>query len=113
MIPSMIIQPFIENSIEHGFADIDYPGEIRVDFKQLDKAVSIEIRDNGKGLSVPGSKAGEYISRASQIIKDRIYLLNIKLKTKADFSIDNDTTGKGVIVKINLPLIYTNENINS
>ena len=113
MIPSMIIQPFVENSIEHGFADITYPGEIRIDFKHLKKEVCIEIRDNGKGLSLPGEKNNEHISRASQIIKDRIYLLNIKLKTKANFSIDNDPSGKGVIVKINLPVIYTNENINS
>jgi len=110
MIPSMIIQPFIENSIEHGFADIDYPGEIRIDFKQVNKSILIEIQDNGKGLSLPGSKINEHISRASQIIKDRIYLLNIKLKTKADFSINNNKEGKGVIVKINLPLLYTNEN---
>lgn len=111
MIPSMIIQPFIENSIEHGFADIDYAGDIRVDFKQQHKTITIEITDNGKGLSTPGSKTNEHISRASQIIKDRIYLLNIKLKTKADFSIDNNKDGKGVIVKIHLPVIYTNENI--
>jgi hypothetical protein len=50
----------------------------------------------------------EHISRASQIIKDRIYLLNIKLKTKAGFSIDNNID-KGVIVKIHLPLLYKNE----
>ena len=113
MIPSMIIQPFIENSIEHGFADINYHGDLRVDFKQQPKSLLIEIQDNGKGLSLPGEKNNEHISRASQIIKDRIYLLNIKLKTKADFSIDNDLLGKGVIVKINLPVIYKNENTNS
>jgi tetratricopeptide (TPR) repeat protein len=106
MIPSMIIQPFIENSIEHGFAGIDYPGEVRVDFKLKQQSVQIEIKDNGKGLAETGMKNNEHISRASQIIKDRIYLLNIKLKTKADFSIDNNPEGKGVIVKINLPLMY-------
>jgi tetratricopeptide (TPR) repeat protein len=113
MIPSMIIQPFIENSIEHGFTGIDYPGELRVDFMQKPKSLVIEIKDNGKGMSVPGENKNDHISRASQIIKDRIYLLNIKLKTKADFSIDNNSSGKGVIVKINLPVIYTNEGINS
>jgi Histidine kinase len=110
MIPSMIVQPFIENSIEHGFAEIDYPGEIRVDFKQHNKKITIEIKDNGKGLTLPGNKTNEHISRASQIIKDRIYLLNIKLKTKADFSIDNNKEGNGVLVKIHLPIIYTHEN---
>jgi tetratricopeptide (TPR) repeat protein len=113
LIPAMIIQPFVENSIEHGFAGIDYPGNISIHFLNDKKEIRIEIKDNGKGLStvakenLPNGQAGnEHISRASQIIKDRIYLLNIKLKTKAGFSIDNDSTGKGVIVKINLPLLH-------
>ena len=73
----------------------------------------IQITDNGKGLNttvkenLPNGQTGnEHISRASQIIKDRIYLLNIKLKTKAGFSIDNNSAGNGVIVKIHLPLLY-------
>ena len=48
----------------------------------------------------------DHISRAGQIIKDRIYLLNIKLKTKAGFSIDNNKEGSGTLVKIHLPLLY-------
>jgi Histidine kinase len=116
LIPAMIIQPFVENSIEHGFAGIDYPGNISIHFANEKKEIKIEIKDNGKGLSTvakenpPAGQAGnEHISRASQIIKDRIYLLNIKLKTKAGFSIDNDSTGKGVIVKINLPLLHKSQ----
>lgn len=110
LIPSMILQPFIENSIEHGFAGIGYPGEIRVDFRLQGREVLVEIRDNGKGLPEPGARASEHISRASQIIRDRIYLLNIKLKCKAAFSIDNQKNGPGVQVTIRLPLIFTNEN---
>jgi tetratricopeptide (TPR) repeat protein len=116
VIPSMIIQPFVENSIEHGFAGIDYPGHVRIFFSKEANEILIEVTDNGKGLlttakeNLPAGQAGnEHISRASQIIKDRIYLLNIKLKTKAGFSIDNNKDGKGVIVKIHLPLIARNE----
>jgi len=113
LIPSMIIQPFIENSLEHGFAGLDYPGDLRVDFRQEKETVLIEINDNGKGLAESGMRNNEHISRARQIIKDRIYLLNIKLKTKAEFSINNHPDGKGVWVKIRLPLIYNHENTNS
>jgi anti-sigma regulatory factor (Ser/Thr protein kinase) len=105
-IPAMIIQPFIENSIEHGFVGVDYPGKITVEFTTENKELLIQITDNGKGLSTIAKENNEHISRASQIIKDRIYLLNIKLKTKAGFSIDNNSTGNGVIVKIHLPLLY-------
>ena len=32
-IPSMLIQPFIENSVEHGFFGIKYKGEINIKTK--------------------------------------------------------------------------------
>jgi len=106
LIPSMILQPFIENSIEHGFTGIDHPGQVSVIFRKEAENLFINIIDNGKGLSNVAKESSEHISRASQIIKDRIYLLNIRLKTRAGFSIDNNTDGKGVTVKIYLPLLY-------
>ena len=109
LIPAMIIQPFVENCIEHGFVGVEYPGNVTVHFKAEKKALLIQITDNGKGFNASLKENNEHISRASQIIKDRIYLLNIKLKTKAGFSIDNNTTGNGVIVKIHLPLLYKNQ----
>ena len=105
MIPSMILQPFVENSIEHGFAGIDYPGHVAVAFSKNEKEIVIHVNDNGLGLNYGAKNNHEHISRASQIIKDRIYLLNIKLKTKARFNIDNNENG-GVDVKIYLPLLY-------
>lgn len=106
LIPSMIIQPFIENSIEHGFANIDYKGELSIVFKNIDHATVIELQDNGRGLNNQIEKSKPYISRAKQIVTDRIYLLNLKLKSNAKFSIENDKNGKGVMVKIELPVIY-------
>ena len=66
----------------------------------------IEIKDNGRGLNNQIEKSKPYISRAKQIVTDRIYLLNLKLKSDATFSIENDGQGKGVMVKIVLPVIY-------
>ena len=106
LIPSMILQPFVENSIEHGFTGIDYKGQLRINFKKEAGNLFINIIDNGKGLANVAKENNEHISRASQIIKDRIYLLNIRLKTRAGFSIDNNADGKGVTVKIYLPLLY-------
>lgn len=110
LIPSMILQPFVENCIEHGFAEMDRPGTIAVRFLKKNNALHIEIEDNGKGLAGLSKGNEDHISRASQIIRDRIYLLNIKLKSKAGFTIDNAPSGNGVLVTIDLPLIYENEN---
>lgn len=109
IIPSMILQPFVENSIEHGFAGIDYTGQVDIHFDQAPGELLVRISDNGKGLLTGPKENNEHISRASQIIKDRIYLLNIKLRTKASFSIDNNAHEKGVTVLIRLPLMYKDQ----
>ncbi len=105
LIPSMILQPFIENSIEHGFTGIDYPGHIAISFEKEANDLKIKITDNGKGLPAIAREETDHISRASQIIKDRIYLLNIKLKTKASCSIANNSVTNGVHVSIILPVL--------
>lgn len=109
ILPSMILQPFVENSIEHGFAGIEYTGQVDIYFDQSPGELLVRITDNGKGLLTGPKEQNEHISRASQIIKDRIYLLNVKLKSKASFTIDNNLHEKGVTVLIRLPLLYKNQ----
>ncbi|MCX6210871.1 MAG: histidine kinase [Bacteroidetes bacterium] len=104
-IPSMIIQPFVENTLEHGFVNVQDAGKIVIHFYKTNNSLNIEIIDNGAGIY--GNKNNnEHISRATQIIKDRIYLLNLKHQSNASFSVNNNDKGVGVIVKINLPLLY-------
>jgi tetratricopeptide (TPR) repeat protein/anti-sigma regulatory factor (Ser/Thr protein kinase) len=105
LVPSMIVQTFVENSIEHGFSGIDYKGIINVHFSKKAKELHIAITDNGKGFSKEKNKSSNHISRAGQIVKDRIYLLNLKLKSKAGFSIE-EGKDNGVVVKIVLPEMY-------
>lgn len=108
LIPSMILQPFAENSIEHGFEGIDYTGQLDIRFEQVGKELKIQTIDNGRGLAEEQKKESGHTSRAQQIVRDRIYLLNLKLKTKARFSIENNTNEPGVRVQICLPLLYNN-----
>ncbi|HLO54588.1 MAG TPA: histidine kinase [Saprospiraceae bacterium] len=105
LIPSMIVQPFIENSVEHGFANIQKMGYLSIDFKKENENVIITVIDDGHGLNYNAPQGKPHVSRASQIIRDRIYLLNLKLKSRASFSIENNKID-GVTVTINLPLIY-------
>lgn len=48
--PPMLIQPFIENAIKHGFVNQDKKGEIVVRFVFEDKKLYAQITDNGKGF---------------------------------------------------------------
>ncbi|WP_244895683.1 histidine kinase [Nonlabens tegetincola] len=52
-IPPMIIQPFVENCIEHGFNNIDYLGHIKIRFSKninYKPFLHVEIEDNGQGF---------------------------------------------------------------
>ncbi len=111
LIPPMLIQPFIENSIEHGLDNINYDAKIAVEFSITNSELEITITDNGKGLAAAGNST--HISRANQIIKERLYLLNLKQKTNARFSIKNNENTNGVSAKIFLPVLYVDDNKTS
>lgn len=71
-IPPMLTQPFIENSIKHGFKDID-DGLIEVVYKIDDQYIIIEIADNGIGFK-NGNVNKKHKSYAVEITKQRLKL---------------------------------------
>ncbi|MBK6833479.1 MAG: histidine kinase [Bacteroidetes bacterium] len=102
-IPSMLLQPFVENSIEHGFKDLKTEGILEIKFETENNKIKISCNDNGKGFN-PGSKHKGYPSRATQIINDRLYLLNKQYKTDGHFELTTHEN-KGTQVVIFLPII--------
>lgn len=108
MIPSMILQPFIENSIEHGFSDIETGGLIHLNIETKNEELAIVIQDNGKGIQKETTRKKEHTSRAMQITSDRLFLLNKIHKSNARFLINNGVSG-GIQVEIFLPLQRKNE----
>ncbi|HEY1038482.1 MAG TPA: histidine kinase, partial [Bacteroidia bacterium] len=50
-IPNMILQPLIENSIIHGFKEINYEGKLSVNINKTSTGIQIIIEDNGRGIS--------------------------------------------------------------
>jgi LytS/YehU family sensor histidine kinase len=98
-IPIMLIQPFVENTIEHGFSNINYLGKIEIIFCKKDINLEIRVKDNGGKSS---KNIQNHTPRALQIITDRLYLLNQNNKQKANFHANFSVNGAEVI--INLPL---------
>ncbi|MEN0003822.1 MAG: histidine kinase, partial [Bacteroidota bacterium] len=49
-IPPLLTQPFVENAIKHGFANIQQDGLLEILFSLQEKQLQIIIRDNGVGL---------------------------------------------------------------
>jgi two-component system LytT family sensor kinase len=58
MLPAMLIQPLVENSIKHGIATAVGGGSILIDAKELSGACVISVRDSGKEFQEPGEASG-------------------------------------------------------
>lgn len=104
VIPTMLIQPFLENSIEHGFKGMKSMGEIEIAFKRDANILVITIRDNGKN-NLSDSLPKEFPSRSGQIIKDRLFLLNKKHHTSSGYKLEKRQDGDGMIVTVHLPYL--------
>ncbi|WP_340401942.1 histidine kinase [Paenibacillus sp. FSL H8-0079] len=59
-LPRLVIQPFVENCIEHAFANTAPPWRIRITVKQYNGLWALEIKDNGEGF--PPDKIQEILA---------------------------------------------------
>ncbi|MDQ0062536.1 two-component system sensor histidine kinase YesM [Paenibacillus harenae] len=50
-LPRLVIQPFVENCIEHAFDNADPPWRIQIRVKLYNGVWAIEISDNGEGIA--------------------------------------------------------------
>lgn len=50
-VPSMIIQPIVENIFQYGIRDIEWGGKINLRVYGREQAINIEVQDNGKGMT--------------------------------------------------------------
>lgn len=50
-VPTFIIQPLVENAIQHGINSNDSGGTVRVIVEQFEDHIGIQIQDNGIGMS--------------------------------------------------------------
>lgn len=103
MIPSMLLQPLVENCIKHGLGPKIEGGSIYLRSQVTDSRLTIEVEDDGVGIG--GSQAGDAgwsgmgIGMAN--ISERLQVL---YGGTARMTIDSQE-GKGTRVKIRLPLI--------
>ncbi|GFZ33990.1 histidine kinase [Clostridium zeae] len=78
LIPSLIIQPLVENSIKHGIYDKETGVKIQVSIKESQEKVVITVADNGVGISK--DKIEQLISRNSN---QRVGIRNVYGRVKS------------------------------
>ncbi|MFY0484059.1 histidine kinase [Flavobacterium sp. PLA-1-15] len=111
-IPSMIIQPFVENAIKHGLMHKEGPKRLEIKAEILNDIWCFTVDDNGIGRrasEIINQKIKKHISFATKAIENRVKLIN---KT-TDITIDIETIDKkskldeplGTRIKIYIPII--------
>ena len=101
MIPSMILQPIIENSIKHGIAPKIEGGSIKIRSAKNKDKICIEVEDNGVGIS------DEIVPR---IYNSGIGISNIIERLKVAYQSDyvftvNSLPGQGTFTHIEIPVL--------
>ena len=108
LIPPMLIQPFLENAIKHGFVGMDYAGKINISIQKEADYIQFSIQDNGVGFAPKSMvQTDAHRSRSLKITKERLKMLNNHLDKPIELTIKNlkETGSQGTLVFFELPLI--------
>jgi sensor histidine kinase YesM len=52
-VPNLLLQPLVENAIQHGIAPFSAPGEIHIQASCENGLLCLRVADNGPGLPTP------------------------------------------------------------
>ncbi|SFT13626.1 Two component regulator propeller [Sphingobacterium wenxiniae] len=107
-IPSMIIQPIVENAVHHGIRHLQDAGKILIRVTEQEDSIVIDILDNGVGFdstSVSDSSPFKTTSFGLKGVEHRLNMLNGQLASqRAFFTIDNQPEEDGYTVKVTMLL---------
>jgi LytS/YehU family sensor histidine kinase len=105
-IPPMLIQPFVENAIEHAFEDQKEDKKIDICLTYVDKKLICTITDNGIGVNFQKeSKRKDKKSLATTITSERLKILSKDYKIKGSVTIEDQKkyNEQGTIVTLIIP----------
>ncbi len=105
-IPPMLIQPFVENAIEHAFEGQETNRKIDVKLTYADKKLMCFITDNGIGYkSQQANKKSYKKSLSSSITSERLKILSKDFKMEGSISIEDRQkyNEQGTIVTLVIP----------
>ena len=111
MVPSMLLQPLVENSIKHGISSKVEGGSIYLRSRMTDATLVIEVEDDGVGMGFAGSslsasgRAGTGIGMAN--VAER---LSVLYGETAKMTVDS-SEGKGTLVRLRLPVLQEGDNL--
>ena len=112
LVPGMILQPLVENSLQYGIRDIAWEGKITLTIDECENGYKICIIDNGRGISGERIKEmvnGQLLSSDDKGLSNGVGIGNVKerlelyYKTKKLFKIESAGEDQGTCVTIFIP----------
>jgi len=114
LIPSMLVQTFIENAILHGTGASAGKPQISLSFVFIENILCCTVEDNGIGIhqsvKLKKSEKKKRESAGINISRERLKLCCLSMKQPFRFEMqdkkDRDPAGSGTVVIFNIPYIY-------
>jgi two-component system LytT family sensor kinase len=105
IVPSMVLQPLVENSIKHGLSPRIEGGSITLRSRLSEGFLVVEVQDDGVGIALAGGSAtvepGSGIGMSN--VAERLKLLYGDAATMTISSAD----GQGTLVVLRLPVLMS------
>ena len=95
-IPTMLLQPFVENAIKHGIVENREAGVIDILIKKNNNDLIIAIKDNGKGYDITLSHTGQ----GNAMVQERINALNEYVRDQRIELVIQSAANKGALVSL-------------
>lgn len=105
LVPSMILQPLVENAIKHGLADKLEGGSIYLRSRSVDSRIVIEVEDDGVGMPVSGTSSSSGTGIGMVNISER---LQVVYGDAAEITIESQPD-HGTLVRLVLPILLAED----
>jgi len=113
-IPTMLLQPYVENAVKHGLLHKQGEKNVTISFKKEAEHLIVRIEDNGigrqKSAELNAIKNKNHISFATEATQNRVNLLNqynqknISIQYIDKINLGNQSTGTVIVFEI--PITY-------
>ena len=112
-VPSMILQPVVENAVNHGIRDIEWEGKIHLTVTGDADYIRISVKDNGKGMTpeqIEGVLTGNKKYKKEEGDSTGIGMNNVISRLELYYEetglveINSEGEGKGTEVVIYIPV---------
>jgi two-component system LytT family sensor kinase len=105
MVPSMLLQPLVENSIKHGLSSKIDGGSIYLRSRLSNGHVTIEVEDDGVGMG-----SAQLLTRPTGLGEGGIGMANVAERLKVLYGdtarmIIDSRNGTGTLVRLRLPIL--------